>query len=189
MKQTVLLVDDDPSVRAGLCRTLRKEPYDIVEAGSASEGLEILASRSIDVVVSDEEMPGMRGTRFLKRVRELYPDTVRFMLTGKATLENAVEAINRGGISRFFIKPCNDVDLAVSIRQGLQQRELMIGARRLLNKTKRQDSLIKQLEKEHPDITKIARDDDGAIVVDDVGDNFDELISEIFNQLDSCQSK
>lgn len=184
MRHTVLLVDDDAGVRAGLRRALRGEPYDILEAGSAEEALAILGGRAVDVVVSDDEMPGMRGTVFLKKVRERFPDTVRFMLTGKATLENALQAINEGGISRFFLKPCNSWDLSVSIRQGLQQRDLMVAARRLLQCSRRQESHIKRLEQAFPQITRVERDEDGAIVLEEAPGDFEQLAREIFRHLE-----
>ncbi len=184
MKATVLLVDDDPLLLDGVCRALRKERYEILKAGSAEEALEILHTRRVEAVVSDEEMPGMSGTVFLHRVRDRYPDTVRFIMTGKATLNTAVDAINNGGIFRFFLKPCNCEDLAISIRQGLQHRELMLAARKLLDKARRQTALIERLEKEHPHITHVERDDDGAIPVAEYDCNPEELMREICAHLD-----
>ena len=124
MSHTVLLVDDEASLLAGLARTLRKEPYRILTAVSAEKALETLGATHVDVVISDQDMPGMGGADLLAEVRRVYPDTVRFMLTGKATLELAVRAINDGAVSRFFVKPCNPVDLAATIRQALQHKDL-----------------------------------------------------------------
>jgi len=124
MTAKVLLVDDEPNLLSALRRSLRREPYEILSAASGEEALSILASTEVDVVVSDQNMPGMSGTELLTRIHETYPETVRFMLTGKATLEVAVEAINNGAISRFFTKPCNDVDLAITIRQALEHKRL-----------------------------------------------------------------
>jgi two-component system probable response regulator PhcQ len=183
-KRTVLLVDDDPRVLAGLSRALRGEPYEVIGAGSGEEALEILEGKPVDVVISDEDMPGMRGTALLQRVRERYPDTVRFMLTGKGTLENAVQAINAGGISRFFMKPCNSIDLAVSIRQGLEHRDLLVAARRLLRKTQDQDTLLKELEKKYPYISRVEADDDGAIEIEESGCDYNELIEQICRQFE-----
>ncbi len=183
MKHKVLLVDDDKNLLKGLRRTLRKEPYEIVTATSAEEALGVLGKKEIDVVISDQDMPGMTGTVFLAAVRQRFPDTVRFMLTGKGTLDTAVQAINDGAISRFFTKPCNNVDLAVTIRQALQQKELMCAAMRLLNKVKQRDSFIAQLEKEQPGITQLNRDDGGLILLGDTPDDPGELLQEIRKQL------
>ena len=185
MGHKVLLVDDDKNLLDGLRRALRKEPYEIVAASSAEEALGILGKEAIDVVVSDQDMPGMSGTVFLAAVRQRFPDTVRFMLTGKATLDTAVQAINDGAISRFFTKPCNNVDLAVTIRQALQQKELMCAARGLLNKVKHQDSFLAKLEKEQPGITQVNRDEDGLILLRDTPDDPGELLREISKQLDA----
>lgn len=107
MTHTILLVDDDPNVLAGLSRALRSQHYEIICANSAEEALKMLCSLSVDVIVSDEQMPGMSGTALLRKARSLYPDTMRFILTGKATLPVAVQAINEGGISRFFFRSGN----------------------------------------------------------------------------------
>jgi DNA-binding NtrC family response regulator len=184
MKPTVLLVDDDANLLDGLCRRLRREPYDIVTASSAEEALEILRDRPVDVVISDEEMPGTPGTVFLHEVRKRYPDTVRFILTGKATLDSAVSAINNGGVTRYFIKPCDLTDLAISIRMGLQHRELMLAARKLLQKGRRQSALLARLEKAYPNITRVDRDNDGAIVLEDSNGDFDQLMKAICDHLD-----
>jgi adenylate cyclase len=85
-------------------------------------------------MISDQDMPGMSGQALLRIVRKRYPAITRLMLTGKATLESAVDAINNGGIWRLLQKPCDFIDLIMSIRQGLQQRKLMIAAYQLLKK-------------------------------------------------------
>src|SRR6266852_2728300 len=89
MPYTVLLVDDEPNVLAGLQRALRKEPYLIFSATSAEMALVVLQARTVDVVISDQDMPGMRGADFLAKVRQEFPDTVRFMLTGEVTRSEA----------------------------------------------------------------------------------------------------
>jgi two-component system, probable response regulator PhcQ len=80
----VLILDDEPKVLSGLKRALRKEPYDLLCATTAHEAFAILHERPIDVVISDQDMPGMTGTAFLAKVREVYPSTHRFMLPGRA---------------------------------------------------------------------------------------------------------
>jgi len=121
MRPQVLLVDDNPQLTEALQRLLRKEPYDILTANSADEALGIFAQQSIDVVVSDEQMPGMTGSEFLALVRCNYPDTMRILLTGQASLEATIRAINDGEIYRFLTKPCCKVDLSSAIQQALQQ--------------------------------------------------------------------
>lgn len=128
MQHTVLLVDDEPNVLAGLQRALRKEPYEILSAGSADEALTVLRARTVDVVVSDHDMPGTTGTAFLAKVHAEFPDTARFILTGKAALDVVQQAIKEGTVDQFLTKPCNREDLADSIRQTLQQKGLLRAA-------------------------------------------------------------
>jgi DNA-binding NtrC family response regulator len=184
MPAVVLFVDDDLNLLDGIARSLRQEPYEIHKAGSAQEALDFLKLHAADVVVADEQMPGMSGTIFLSCVRELYPDTVRFILTGTATIDTAINAINIGGITRFFLKPCRHIELSVAIRQGLQQRRFMVAAHRLLEQAKRQDTLLEHLERVHPNITHVTRDEDGVIPLQDLSEDPESLMREICAHLD-----
>lgn len=185
MSHKILFVDDEPNVTNALKHTLRKEKYDILTANSADEALEILGRELVDVVVSDEKMPGMPGSQLLAKVRKEYPDTVRIILTGQASLEVAVRAINKGEIYRFLTKPCNGMELTVTIRQALQQKKLMAESRKLLKMTRQQSDLINDMEAIHPGITEVKRDAKGAIIIDDPVEDVedvedvDELIQEI----------
>ena len=178
MSRKVLFVDDEPLVTESLKRALRREPYEVLSANSAKEALGVLARQPVDVVISDEKMPGMQGSEFLAVVCKQYPETIRIILTGHGSMEAAIRAINEGEIFRFLTKPCNEVDLAVTIRQALQLKELTGLSRRLLEKNKRQASILQELEKENPGITKVKRTSTGAIILDDERDDF---IDKFFN--------
>lgn len=183
MAGVVLMVDDDPYLLDSMRRTLRSEPYTVLTSHSGEEALDILDSTPVDVIISDQEMPGMSGTTFLKCVCERHPAITRIMLTGKATLDSAIEAINDGGISRFLLKPCDPIDLVMSIRQGLQRHRLIVAANRLLQKNARQSELLSQLERKYPNITKVERDSDDAIRIEDFRGNLDQLLDEISTYL------
>lgn len=189
MKPTVLLVDDEPNILEGLKRNLRKEPYRILIALSAKEALKILENNPIDVVVSDHDMPGMNGTELLAEVHKRYPDTLRFILTGKATLQMAIDAINKGAVHRFFTKPCHHFDLGMTICEALRQRELLAGTRRLLTTLRHQNNIIETLERNHPGIAAVARDETGAIHLGDVPNEFGALIHEIHEQVARAEGK
>lgn len=96
--------------------------------------------------------------------------TIRIILTGHASLEGVIRAINEGEIYRFFTKPWNDIDLAITIRQSLEQKELIAQNQLLLKKVREQSSILQELEKEHPGITRVKKDSTGAIVVDDIAE-------------------
>ncbi len=166
MQHTVLIVDDEPSARELLTNALSREPYDVLCADSAEEALGILVQEPVDVVLTDEVMPGMSGSEFLAIVRQQYPDTIRMILTGYANLKTAIRAINEGEIYRFFTKPCNIVDLTMTIRQALQHKDLMAENQRLLSIVKQQSLSLEALERQHPGITKVKRNARGAVNID-----------------------
>jgi len=123
MRRRVLFVDDEKQITRGIRTALRKEPYEICIANSGEEALAMIDQKTVDVVVSDEEMPGMRGSEFLSIVRERHPDTIRLVLTGQASIDAAVEAINEAAVYRFLMKPCAPEDLATVVGEALDERE------------------------------------------------------------------
>jgi two-component system probable response regulator PhcQ len=136
----------------------------------------------VDVVVSDEQMTGISGTELLRKVRLSYPGVLRFILTGKATVDTAVRAINEGGVCRFFLKPCHAIELVVAIRQELEKRDLIVASQHLLQKVKLQAVQIENLEKEYGEIAKVCRDVDGTILLEDVPEDVSDLVTQIWEQ-------
>jgi EAL domain-containing protein (putative c-di-GMP-specific phosphodiesterase class I) len=116
----VLLVDDEPELLAGLRLALRKEPFDLLTASSGREGLALLEQHPVALVVSDERMPEMPGSVFLTEVRLRHPDVERVVLTGQASMEATIAAINDARVFRFLTKPCRPDELATAIRDGLE---------------------------------------------------------------------
>src|SRR3954465_9092456 len=125
MKDRVLFVDDEPNVLDGIRRQLRNR-VDIETANSASAGLDIIKAQGpFAVVVSDMRMPEMNGARFLAKVNEMAPHTVRMVLSGQADLDSTVAAVNDGHIFRFLMKPCDTDKLIESINCGIEQYRLV----------------------------------------------------------------
>ncbi|MCK6445393.1 MAG: EAL domain-containing protein [Planctomycetes bacterium] len=118
----VLLVDDETNAIRSLVCALRREPLDFDTACCAEEALGLLSAKRYDVVVSDERMPGMQGAELLQQVLSKYPDTVRILLTGHATLEAAARAVNHAHVDRFLLKPCPADEIAMVIRDALATR-------------------------------------------------------------------
>ena len=138
MTHTVLLVDDDPNVLHCLGRLLQNQPYQLYTARSGEEALRMLNSRRVDVVVSDERMPGMSGSDLLAWVASNAPDVVRIMLTGYASVETMLRAINEGGVCYVFTKPCNEAHLAITIRRALENKDLAKKHAQLLERNEQQ---------------------------------------------------
>jgi two-component system, probable response regulator PhcQ len=164
---TILFVDDEHHVTDALLRVMRLLPFELLSATSAAGALEILKTVHVDVVVSDEQMPGMSGSVFLAQVRRQYPHTIRIILSGQASLEAAVRAINEGEVYRFFLKPCNPTDLTFTIKQALAHKKLERQSRRLLREFQKQAALIEKARHSSA-LTHLDTDDQGAIVIDEL---------------------
>ena len=123
-ERSLLLVDDESQVAAVLVRMLESEGYHILAANSAAEGFELLAANRVGVIVADQRMPAMTGVEFLSRVRELYPETVRILLSGQADMSCLTDAINSGAIFKFLTKPLENEELREHIRGSFKQYEL-----------------------------------------------------------------
>lgn len=134
---TVLLVDDEPAVLAGLSRLLHGQCIVHTET-DPQRALEVAADiPNLGVVVSDMRMPGMDGAAFLSRMRTLVPDAVRVLLTGYADLEAAVSSINDGRIFRLMWKPCGSEELTACLADAAAQYRLITAERELLQATLR----------------------------------------------------
>ena len=135
MRDRVLFVDDEPNVLDGIRRQLRNR-VDLETATSASAGLDIIRQQGpFAVVVSDMRMPEMDGARFLAKVNEISPQTVRMVLSGHADLESTIAAVNEGRVFRFLLKPCNSETLFGVIKNGIEQYRLVHAEKHLLENT------------------------------------------------------
>lgn len=186
-KPIVLFVDDEHAILDSIKLNLRRQPYKVLTANSGDEALKVLTEHSVDVVVSDERMPGMNGATLLSEINTRYPDTVRMMLTGQASLEAAVQAINEGRIFRFLSKPINPMDLAQNVELALQFKKLTEQSRKLVATTKAQRSILERLEGEHPGITQVEQDTGGAINVELPSGGLKELMDGIEEELSTFQ--
>ncbi|HEU0188587.1 MAG TPA: response regulator [Gallionella sp.] len=131
MERTLLLVDDEENITASLVRLLRRDGYTILRANSGQDGLDMLSQHKVGVIISDQRMPGMTGTEFLSKVKELYPETVRIVLSGYTELNSVTEAINRGAIYKFLTKPWEDDLLRANVDEAFQRYEMKIENDRL----------------------------------------------------------
>ncbi|MEI8257498.1 MAG: response regulator, partial [Deltaproteobacteria bacterium] len=127
-------MDDEPQVLEGLSDLLQRR-FEVVTAASGLQGTEALASNGpFAVVVSDFAMPRMNGAEFLAHARLQAPDTVRMLLTGHASLEGAIAAVNDGGIFRFLVKPCAPDSLLRSLEDAVEQARIVTADRQLMER-------------------------------------------------------
>jgi response regulator RpfG family c-di-GMP phosphodiesterase len=131
----ILCVDDEPNVLEGLGLHLRRR-YEMATALGGAEALALLERDGPpQVIISDMRMPGMDGATFLSRVRRLYPDAVRMLLTGHAEMSSAISAVNEGQIFRFLTKPCAPADMQAAVASAVEQHRLITAERVLLEQT------------------------------------------------------
>jgi CheY-like chemotaxis protein len=129
---SILFVDDEKNILKALQRLFFDEEYTVLTAGSGRQALELLAAGARPtVIISDQRMPEMGGVEFLSRAREMVPQSIRMVLTGYADINAAVDSINLGGVYRYILKPWNDDELKMVVRQAVAQFELVEQNRRL----------------------------------------------------------
>jgi serine/threonine-protein kinase len=119
MRPCILFVDDEERVVNQL-RIIFRQDYEVHTATSGAAALQILQSTQIDVVVSDQRMPGMTGIEFLAQVRRLQPSAMRLLLTGYSDLAAIVGSVNEGEVFRFINKPWDHAEIQATIASAVQ---------------------------------------------------------------------
>lgn len=131
-KDTILIVDDDPTIRWALAEALRSWGYSPVEAGTVAEGVKLFTSENPSTVLLDIDLPDGSGLDILKEIKQNSLDTIAIMITGNANFGNSIAAL-RGGAYDFIGKPINLEELRVTILNGLETRQLRREIRQVRN--------------------------------------------------------
>jgi len=129
----VLIVDDEKNIRRTLSMVLEGEDYDVLQAQTAEEGLRLLEGRQFDVVLLDVQLPGINGLEMLRRIRESDNEVDVIMMSGHASLANAVEATRLGAFD-FFEKPLDRERVLLTLRNCLARRNLALRVQELQDK-------------------------------------------------------
>ena len=153
----VVCVDDDPDILASVARTLRRDALDVRTTLDCEEALSWLAEQPIAVLVSDYEMPQMTGGQLTGRAKRIRPETVRILLTGKRTLETALDGINQGEIFRFIPKPFDNDGLRRDVAAAVERNQELLALAGDRQRRQRGERLRTELEAEYPGITRIDR--------------------------------
>ena len=143
----ILFVDDEENVLKTMRRIFRQENYTILTAPSGPEALDLLQKEPVHVVVSDHRMPEMTGADLLRKIKDLYPQTIRIMLTGYADVNAIMGAVNEGAVYKFITKPWNDEDLRLTVSLALEQYDLIEENKALKIQQKTQEKKIKKLSR------------------------------------------
>lgn len=148
---SILLVDDEAPVLSSLRRLMRPLKCNLHTAESAASALEILEQHPVDLVISDMRMPEVSGDQLLAEVAQRWPDTERVVMTGYSDTQSAIDAINKGRISRFMTKPWDDSEVLKVVQKSFELAELRrknkLLERQNEEKQKRLEQLNATLEK------------------------------------------
>lgn len=121
----ILIVDDEQLVLTGLRETLTREGYHVTTASNPFVALEELKKQIFSVIISDNHMPGVTGLEFLAQAKEMQPNASRILITAVLSLDTVIDAINKGEIYRFIVKPWLREELLATLKNAVQRYELI----------------------------------------------------------------
>jgi signal transduction histidine kinase len=128
----LLIIDDEVEITKSLVRQFRKK-YKVFTTTNAEDGFKILEKENIQVILSDERMPGMTGVEFFTKIKDKYPDILKLILTGYSDIEAVIRAINDGQVFRYATKPWNPIELDSIIKEAFDKYDLILQNRKLMN--------------------------------------------------------
>lgn len=161
----VLVVDDEAEVVETLKRNLRNEPYDVIGTTSPREALALVDRGGIDLVIADIDMPEMNGLSLVARLQGSHPNVVRILLTGDASLESAMTAINEGEVFRYLTKPWNTTELRDVVRSAFERMTELRRASAASRDVAARNAMLGELDAAYPGIRATTREE-GVHVVD-----------------------
>jgi len=145
MKKNIMFVDDSVGVLEALKWMFVDEHYHFFAFENPMEALRKMEETEFAVVVADQRMPEMKGTIFLEKIKENWPDTVRIIITAHADLDIALDAINRGNVYRFIFKPWDERELKLAVKSAVNYYELRSENKRLNELLKKQNDQLQEL--------------------------------------------
>ena len=166
----ILIVDDDENICRSLALIFAKKGYETEMAGTGREVLEKARGRFFNLALLDIKLPDMEGIELLAPLKTMYPDIALIIITGYASLETAVRALNEGA-SAYITKPLNMDEVLATVREALEKQRLVIENRRLIQQAqrelaerKRADEALQESENRFRSIAETASD---AIIIFD----------------------
>jgi signal transduction histidine kinase len=142
---TLLIVDDEQLILDALVRLFRDSGYYVLTALSAEQGLKVIRSVPVQIVMSDFRMPVMNGLEFLREVKKHSQDTVRIIFSAYADTQSVVDAINEGEVYKFILKPWNDNELILGIASAAERYRLLQQNRALTEGLVRMNAELKNM--------------------------------------------
>ena len=131
IEKHLLVIDDEVEITKSIFRQFRRK-YKVHTATNGNDALDIMEKEPIQVVLSDQRMPGMTGVDFFGKIKNKYPDALKMILTGYSDIEAVVGAINDGQVFRYLTKPWNPVELDMAVKEAFEKHELITSNKRLM---------------------------------------------------------
>src|ERR1017187_9178869 len=154
----ILIVDDEEIVLVALRDTLAREGYHVVASPHAIHAMTVLKDQQFSVVISDQQMPLISGLEFLTKVREMQPNATRILITAVLSLSTVIDAINKGEIYRFVVKPWLREELLATVKTAVQRFELISNNARLQAGTQAMNTRLTELNNQlAPQVAEVAR--------------------------------
>ncbi len=181
MSERILIADDEELIRESLSFVLRKEGYEVDEAENGKQAFDKITRSPYDIVITDIEMPEMRGTELLEKITQRSPQTFVIIVTAYASIETAVDALRKGAYD-YILKPIEFDDLILRIKKLLAHRDLALEntlLRQELNRHYDFDKIIGQsaaMQKVFQTIQKVASSD-GTVLISGKSGTGKELVA------------
>ena len=167
----LLVIDDEEEVLKSLKRQFRKK-YEIFLANSGDAGYRIIAEQPIQVIISDQRMPGMTGTDFYSKIKTRFPYAIRLILTAFSDIEAVIAAINDGNIFRYITKPWDPAELDAVVKEAFEFYRVATENRKLAQELKEANERLEarviertaELEKANADLQSLNRQKDDLLI-------------------------
>ena len=167
-KNTIIIVDDETNILNSLKRILEDDSKNILITETAENAWEIFKKeKEIEVILCDNRLPGMLGIDFLAKVKRLYPDTIRILMTGYPDVNTAMDAINKANIWRYILKPIEVKELNILVNQAFEFYQIM-----------RENRLLLQIARQHAECLKVLKDKYPQVSIDELQKTGGYIITE-----------
>jgi response regulator RpfG family c-di-GMP phosphodiesterase len=143
----ILLVDDEPEVLLVLQETLERAGYEAVSFVDSTLALEEIKKRKFSVIISDQRMPKLSGLELLGHARQIQPNATRILITAALELDTVIEAINKGELFRFVVKPWLREEFLATVKNGVQRYELICQNAQLQSATQSMNAQLVELNR------------------------------------------
>lgn len=175
----IQLLDDEQHVLSALQRLLHPYDWEVHVFSDVQLALEALTEHAYAVIVSDLKMPEVDGITYLQFARQRQPNALRMLLSAHGDRQSMLQAINQAEIYRFISKPWADFEVETALRAAIdlfllrdENQRLLLQLRQQQSDLERQEQELLRLEAEYPGITRVHRDNDGSVLIDEVDDSF-----------------